>query len=107
MKTAIAFLLISTTFQQFASPDLSKDFGDAVDNLKDNIKADIEKDRQKVKQQKMDEFIEETKDLLNEHKDLTKIVKIGEFQIKINSSCKLELPEPPVIEFPPVELECI
>ena len=55
----------------------------------------------------MDDFIEETEKLINEHKAKSKIHNVGHFKIRLNSSCHLNLPKPPVYEYEPIELECV
>lgn len=107
MKIFIISLLISIKMAQFASPDLSKDFGDAVKDLKEDVTDDHKAQKEAEYQLKMDDFIEETERLINEHKSTAKVHSVGNFRIRLNSSCHLNLPEPPIWEYKPIELECI
>jgi hypothetical protein len=57
------------------------------------------------KKRVMEEFMNQAITDLNEFKNTTKTVEVGEFVILIQTACQLEEPQPPVVD--PIELECL
>ncbi len=115
MRILLGLLMIAVTTSQLSDSEKNKLKSnideDYVNNLEDDLEGHLQgiadgKDEEERKRLN-DEYIEDYERALDNHFESKKVIEIGEFKIRLQKNCVLELPEEPEYPETEIDLECL